>query len=119
MIDVMMFLLVFFVLVSINVIPALGVKMKLPQSSQAHAEASPRRVVVAIPPEGAVTLDGRSFDQFDALAQALRDARHGSPVGLAVVIQGDERTPMQRLVDVMDILQREGITGMTISARKR
>ena len=31
MIDVMMFLLVFFVLVSINVIPALGLKTKLPQ----------------------------------------------------------------------------------------
>ena len=39
MIDVMMFLLVFFVLVSINVIPALGLKTKLPQSSQAKDES--------------------------------------------------------------------------------
>ena len=32
MIDVMMFLLVFFVLISINVIPALGLKTTLPNS---------------------------------------------------------------------------------------
>ena len=41
MIDVMMFLLVFFVLISINVIPALGLKTKLPQSSQAKEERPP------------------------------------------------------------------------------
>ena len=35
MIDVMMFLLVFFVLLSLNVIPALGVKTALPSSSVA------------------------------------------------------------------------------------
>lgn len=33
MIDVMMFLLVFFVLVSLNVIPALGMKTQLPSAS--------------------------------------------------------------------------------------
>ncbi len=119
MIDVMMFLLVFFVLVSINVIPALGIKLKLPQSSQALVSPSPKRMVVAIPPEGAIALDGRTFDQLDALAQALRAARQGTPEGIAVVIQGDQGTPMQRLVDVMDLLQREGIAGMTISAKKR
>ena len=34
MIDVMMFLLVFFVLISLHVIPALGIKTQLPTSSQ-------------------------------------------------------------------------------------
>ena len=34
MIDVMMFLLVFFVLISVNVIPALGIKTEQPNSSQ-------------------------------------------------------------------------------------
>jgi biopolymer transport protein ExbD len=36
MIDVMMFLLVFFVLISVNVIPALGIKTQQPNSSQAQ-----------------------------------------------------------------------------------
>ena len=34
MIDVMMFLLVFFVLISMNVIPATGIKTQLPGSTQ-------------------------------------------------------------------------------------
>ncbi len=36
MIDVMMFLLVFFVLVSLNVIPALGMKTQLPSASSSQ-----------------------------------------------------------------------------------
>lgn len=119
MIDVMMFLLVFFVLVSINVIPALGIKMKLPESSHARPSQVPKRLMVSIPPEGAVTLDGRAIENLYALAQALRAARQSNPEGLSVVVQGDQGTRMQRLVDVMDVLQQEGIPAMTISATKR
>lgn len=36
MIDVMMFLLVFFVLISLNVIPALGLKTQLPSAGSAQ-----------------------------------------------------------------------------------
>lgn len=37
MIDVMMFLLVFFVLISINVLPATGLKTQLPSASKRPA----------------------------------------------------------------------------------
>jgi biopolymer transport protein ExbD len=46
MIDVMMFLLVFFVLISVNVIPALGIKTQLPNSSQAQSLTTPVKQVV-------------------------------------------------------------------------
>ncbi|HQT43882.1 MAG TPA: biopolymer transporter ExbD, partial [Halothiobacillus sp.] len=36
MIDVMMFLLIFFVLISLNVIPAQGIKTQLPKSSESQ-----------------------------------------------------------------------------------
>jgi biopolymer transport protein ExbD len=59
MIDVMMFLLVFFVLISVNVIPVLGVKTQLPSSSQSQLLKTPtRQVVVSLAKEGRILVDG-------------------------------------------------------------
>lgn len=118
MIDVMMFLLVFFVLISINVIPALGLKMKLPVSSQVAESHPPVRVVVGIAPQGPYQLDGQDVE-LAALGQTLLLRRQAATHGLTVVINGDESAPMQRLVDLMDTLKANGIESMTISARRK
>ena len=66
MIDVMMFLLVFFVLISINALPALGLRSKV-----------------------------------------------------AVIIAGDRRSQLQELVDVLDALQRGGVSAASITTKPR
>ena len=71
MIDVMMFLLVFFVLISINVIPALGLKMKLPQSSQAREDHPPKRVILGISSQGDFLLDGVEFRSLESMQPSL------------------------------------------------
>lgn len=119
MIDVMMFLLVFFVLISINVIPALGLKMKLPASSQARDDHPPVRVVVSVPAEGAFEVDGHSIAGLSELGADLRRRKSASPSGIAVIINGDQAASLQRLVDVMDTLKSNGIEAMTISAKRR
>ncbi|MFM7002031.1 MAG: ExbD/TolR family protein, partial [Limnohabitans sp.] len=119
MIDVMMFLLVFFVLLSINVIPALGLKVKLPVSSQAQENHPPVRVQLGIPAEGAYVLDGEPVANLSKLAALLIQRKQASSTGIAVVIQGDEQASLQRLVDVMDVLKSNGIDAMTISAKRK
>jgi len=119
MIDVMMFLLVFFVLISINVIPALGLKMKLPSSNRAREDHPPARVIVTVPAEGNFQVDGRDVASLDELGADLSKRRHGSPTGIAVVINGDQAAPLQRLVDVMDTLKSNGIEALTISAKRK
>ena len=61
MIDVMMFLLVFFVLISLNVIPALGIKTSLPGSAQPEKLQVSKHAVVTIAPAGQVQLDGTDY----------------------------------------------------------
>lgn len=119
MIDVMMFLLVFFVLLSINVIPALGLKVKLPISSQVQENHPPVKVQVGIPADGAYLLDGEPVASLSLLAAQLIQRKQASPTGIAVVIHGDESASLQRLVDVMDILKSNGIDAMTISAKRK
>ena len=48
MIDVIMFLLVFFVLISLNVIPALGIKTQLPTASHAQQLKPQNKAVITL-----------------------------------------------------------------------
>lgn len=119
MIDVMMFLLVFFVLISTNVIPALGLKMKLPSSSSAVNNRPPERVIVNLPAEGALQIDGREVGNPAALAEQVKQRKLAATNGIAVIINGDESVALQRLVDLMDLLKSEGIESISIAAKKK
>ena len=62
MIDVMMFLLVFFVLISLNVIPSQGLNTDLPQSKTAARQVADHPIVVTIGPEGQLQVAGQYVD---------------------------------------------------------
>ena len=117
MIDVMMFLLVFFVLISINVIPALGLKTKLPQSSQAKEERPPLRVVVTLPATEGIQVDGESVS-LSHLADKLAAKRSASDKAISILINGDESVELQRLINVMDVIKSRGFDSVSIAARK-
>jgi len=118
MIDVMMFLLVFFVLISLNVIPALGLKTKLPQSSHATEDHPPLRVLITLPKGEGIQIEGESTT-LSALASTLEAKRLSSGRLLSVLINGDESVELQRLIDVMDALKAGGFDNLSIAARKR
>jgi biopolymer transport protein ExbD len=118
MVDVMMFLLVFFVLISINVISSLGIKTQLPVSSVAKDNKNLKRIVVTVPVDGNYEVDGKAVKSLDDLSIALQDLKSKNLDNLSVVINGDQSAPLQRLVDVMSILKKLGIDAMTIAAKK-
>jgi len=111
MIDVMMFLLAFFVLISINVLPALGLKVALPHSASPTKIEEPKRITVTLSSEGIVYLEGerttleRLPDQLRALSL---DAK------IAVIIAGDQATKLQALVDVLDALKHGDVPAASI-----
>jgi biopolymer transport protein ExbD len=115
MIDVMMFLLVFFVLISLNALPALGLRVALPYAANpTHLDVT-RRVTLTLTAEGDVYLDGEktSLDGVTERLQTLaRDAK------LTVIISGDRDARLQPLVSVLDALKRAGIVSATIIARQ-
>ena len=65
MIDVMMFLLVFFVLISINVLPALGLKITPPTSGNPDKIVERTRLTVGIDRDGRTFLDGQPIEIAD------------------------------------------------------
>ncbi|WP_085314889.1 ExbD/TolR family protein [Derxia lacustris] len=117
MIDVMMFLLVFFVLISLNVIPAFGIRTALPQSSTATRAAEPRPpLVVSVREDGATALDGHALplaDIAERIAQAVAgDARQ------RVLVNADQAVRWQAIVEVMDALRARGVEAVTFAAKK-
>jgi biopolymer transport protein ExbD len=115
MIDVMMFLLVFFVLISINALPALGLRIALPYAANpAHLDVT-RRVTLTLTADGEVYVDGEKSSVAGITEKLLRLARDAK---LTVIISGDRNVRLQPLVSVLDALKRAGIVSATIITRQ-
>lgn len=117
MIDVMMFLLVFFVLVSLNVLPASGIKAKLPGSAAPDRLEEAKVVVVGLGRTGDFKLDGQLVS-LERLTELLR-AKSLESRPPAVVLAGDADVELQRLVDAMDAIKASGIASVAIAARRK
>jgi biopolymer transport protein ExbD len=117
MIDVMMFLLVFFVLISINVIPALGLRTSLPRSGQAEKLSLHKRAIITLVKDGTIQLDGKTLS-LDAVSATLRQ-RKANGEDLDITINGDQEVKLQRLVDVFDVLKAGGFDDVAIATQKR
>jgi len=116
MIDVMMFLLVFFVLISLNVIPALGLKTQLPSSSTAQDLKPQSKAVITIARDDVIQVDGENTS-LEALTGRLDKLRkEGEKLNL--IINSDRGVEVQRLVDVMDTLKKGGFDSISIATRK-
>ncbi|NBY68068.1 MAG: biopolymer transporter ExbD [Betaproteobacteria bacterium] len=118
MIDVMMFLLVFFVLISVNVIPALGIKTQQPNSSQTQQlRTKDVQVVVTLGKENVIQVDGRDVELKDLSAAVKKKA--GNADQIAVIVNSDKGAEVQTLVDVMDEIKKSGLGKVSLAARER
>jgi biopolymer transport protein ExbD len=110
-----MFLLVFFVLISLNALPALGLRVALPYAANpAHLEVT-RRVTVTLTADGQIFVDGEKTSAAgvtERLKILARDAK------LTVIISGDREARLQPLVSVLDALKQAGIVSATIIAKQ-
>jgi len=118
MIDVMMFLLVFFVLISVNVIPALGIKTQQPSSSQAQPlKTKDVQVVVTLGKEEVIQVDGVPVELKDLAAAVRRKA--GNTDQIAIIVNSDKGAEVQTLIDVMDEIKKSGLGKVSLAAKER
>jgi biopolymer transport protein ExbD len=118
MIDVMMFLLVFFVLISVNVIPALGIKTQQPNSSQVQQlRTKDVQVVVTLGKENVIQVDDKDVELKDLSAAVKKKA--GTAEQIAVIVNSDKGAEVQTLIDVMDEIKKSGLGKVSLAARER
>ena len=113
MIDIMMFLLVFFVVISVRMIAGTGVEMDLPGSSTLR-DLKPSTITVGVTKAGEIVLDGKTVSP-QALQDRLAALKRDKPV--EVVLAGDKDASLQVLLKVMDSVRAAGITTVGIAAK--
>lgn len=115
MIDVMMFLLVFFVLISLNVIPALGLKTQLPSAGSAQQLKPQKKAIITLGAEDQLQLDGQPV-ALNALVSTLKQQQENQTT--TIIVNSDKGVAVERLVAVMDNLRQGGFYSVSIATRK-
>jgi biopolymer transport protein ExbD len=113
MIDIMMFLLVFFVVISLRMIAGTGVPMEIPSSKTTQSIKS-STVTVGITKTGETVIDGKPVTR-EELKAKLVELKKQKPVD--VVLAGDKDVPLQTLLQVMDAIRGAGISSVGIAAK--
>jgi len=112
MIDIMMFLLVFFVVISLNMIAGSGVLMEIP-GSRTTQQLKVSTITVGVTKDGKVVVAGKPLNP-DQLKARLNELKKDGPVD--VVLAGDKDVPLRMLLDVMDTIRGSGISSVGIAA---
>ena len=111
MIDIMFFLLVFFIMVTLNMIPATGIDSRLPVSASAERLESPQ-VVISLDAAGIISVEQQPL-ALPQLTALLRE--RGAET--RVVIAGAEAAAVGDLIAVMDACRAAGVTRIGMATR--
>lgn len=113
MIDIMMFLLIFFVLAVLHMIPDTGVKLHLPSASTSTSLPK-KSQVIAIESNG-----GLRYDQQQISLNALKTKLQQLPdkPDQVVIIASDKTVEVAELMHIMNTVRQTGITRIGIATK--
>jgi biopolymer transport protein ExbD len=112
MIDIMMFLLVFFVVLSVNMIAGTGVDMNLP-GSKTTEDIEEATITVGVKKDNQFIVDGETISGENLTAKLLELKENRK---VAVIIAGDKDVELETLINVMDSVRGAGINSVGIAA---
>jgi len=112
MIDIMLFLLVFFAMMTLKMIPSSGHVTKLPTSSTA-VRIPPPKLLVEISQDGSLLVDGAVMSP----VQLTTMLRQSDSSKTAVTIAGNDSASLQQVMSVIDAIKLGGATEIGLSTR--
>ncbi len=119
MIDIMMFLLVFFIMITLKMIASSTLKLDLPGASTAD-NLSDTRVLIGLQNDGLAAIDGVKMSRSDiqVVLKRVKEANKEANRNVDVVIAADKDVSAELLVDTMKMVQEVGINSVGITARQ-
>jgi len=112
MIDIMMFLLIFFVVISLKMIAGTGVDMILPGSKTTET-IKESTITVGVKKNNQFIVDGKTISG-ESLTSQLMELKKNRKV--SVIIAGDKDVQLETLINVMDSVRGAGINSVGIAA---
>ncbi|PTB17529.1 biopolymer transporter ExbD [Trinickia symbiotica] len=112
MIDIMMFLLIFFMVTMLKMIDASGVKINVPHAASA-APLPKATLTITVKKDGSLFFEGKPVSA-DLATQTIRARAHDAKVD--VLIAGDREVSLQDLLHVMDLAHAAGVDDVGVAA---
>lgn len=116
MIDIIFFLLVFFMMNSLQTVAQKALAVQLPQAQTATATTQ-LPIILTLDAEGHITVDNDPVSIGDA--KSLMQRRMAENANAAVVLQADKDAAHGQVVAIMDMLKGAGVTKLSIAAEQR
>ena len=116
MIDIIFFLLVFFMMNSLQTVSQKALSVQLPQATSASAPAQ-LPVVLTLDAEGHITIDNKPMSIDDA--EAMVKQRIQENPNASVILQADKRAAHGQVVAIMDMLKQSGVKRLAIAAEQK
>ena len=117
MIDIMLFLLVFFMISTIYMVQTNTLPVSLPQSSAAKQETRPNVVPITILASGEVLFDQDTVPN-QQLAEKIRKAL-AEDKNAIFVLRGDKSARYESVVAVLDLLKKSGASRVSIATEMK
>ncbi len=113
MIDIMLFLLVFFAMMTLRMIPTSGHISKLPTSSTS-VKMPPPKLLIEIKEDGVFYAEGsdKNAEQITNLVKSR------NPSELAVTLAGSDKVNLQQLMSAIDAVKRGGALQIGLAAKQ-
>ena len=116
MIDIIFFLLVFFMMNSLQTVAQQALAVQLPQAQSASAPAQ-LPIIMTIDEEGHITIDNKPVSIQESATIMKQHMQENA--NAAVVLQADKRTAHGQVVAVMDMLKTSGVKRLSIAAEQK
>lgn len=114
MIDVVFFLLVFFMMASLSMTVYRGLPVNLPRATSGSTPPA-ESAAITVSRDGQAYLDRQPVTR-EVLGQRLRGLVGANPL-VAIIITADEAATHGHVVDVLDEVRTAGVTRMAIAIR--
>ncbi len=114
MLDLAYVLLVIFIIMTTASVQ--GMKVDLPHGSAVQSLAVPKTKVIAVSPTGQIFIEAVPVSLAE-LERKLRDFKAVTP-DLPVVIKGDRAVQYEKVMTVLDVCARVGITSIGLAAQR-
>ncbi len=117
MIDVIFQLVVFFMVSSTFVITP-GIDLHLPESVTAEPVVMSKVIVTIVSPREIYV--NKQKESLDSLGKRLQTIREGEPKSAKrrIVVQGDKTITYSLMVHVLDVLRKNGFTGISLRMKQ-
>lgn len=116
MIDIIFFLLVFFMMNSLQTTAQKALSVQLPQAQSASAPVQ-MPIIITVDAAGHITMDNKPVSYEEAAG--LMKKHMSENADAAVVLQADHRTAHGQVVAVMDMLKEAGVKRLAIAAEQK